>query len=146
MAGHAKELGYSVGSKKGPAQNDHRNQTRYFYLYLLFRVASQVLSGSPQIEPSARSGFYEQLLKLRDNYRANAEEETAFKAILDTADKLVATYMNLASLGHWYQDRNAFLKSQDLLIENKIGQASGDLLVTQTDLREKAEKVLGELS
>ena len=146
MAGHAKELGYSVGSKKGPSQNDHRNQTRYFYLYMLFRVASQVLSGSPQIEPSARSGFYEQLLTLRDNYRANGEEETAFKALLDTADKLVATYMNLASLGHWYQDRNAFLKSQDLLIETKIGQASGDLLVTQADLREKAQKVLGEPS
>jgi hypothetical protein len=67
MAGHAKELGYSVGSKKGPSQNDHRNQTRYFYLYMLFRVASQVLSGSPQIELPARSGFYEQLLKLSPN-------------------------------------------------------------------------------
>ena len=61
MAGHAKELGYSVGSKKDPSQNDHRNQTRYFYLYMLFRVASQVLSGSPQLEPSARLGFYKML-------------------------------------------------------------------------------------
>ena len=145
MAGHAKELGYSVGSKKDPSQNDHRNQTRYFYLYMLFRVASQVLSGSPQLEPSARLGFYKQLFKLRDDYLVNGADETAFKAILDTADKLVATYMNLASLGHWFQDRNAFLKNQDLLIENRIVQASGDLFVTQSELRKKAEIVLGEL-
>ena len=145
MAGHAKELGYSVGSKKGPSQNDHRNQTRYLYLYMLCRVASQVLSGSPHVEPSARSVFYEQLLTLRDDHHAHAKDDTVFKAILDTADRLVATYMNLASLGNWYQDRNAFLKSQDLLLENRIVQASGDLLVTETELREKAEMVLGAL-
>ena len=53
--------------------------------------------------------------------------------------------MNLDSLGHWFQDRNAFLKNQDLLIENRIVQASGDLFVTQSELRKKAEIVLGEL-
>ena len=141
MAGHAKELGYSVGSKKDPSQNDHRNQTRYFYLYMLFRVASQVLSGSPQLEPSARLGFYKQLFKLRDDYLVNGADETAFKAfkaILDTADKLVATYMNWPRSGHWFQDRNAFpMKNQDLLIENRrrgLFRPVGDLFVTQSSL------------
>ena len=46
MARHAMDRGYSIGSKKSLGPNDYRNQTRYFYLYMLFRVASQVLTGN----------------------------------------------------------------------------------------------------
>ena len=144
MARHAMERGYSIGSKKDLTQNDYRNQTRYFYLYMLSRVASQVLSGSPYVEHSQRLEFYEQLLKLRNDYLANDTEETAFKALLDTADRLVATYMGLARQGGWFYDRNAFLKSQDLLNEERIVQASGEFLVNEAQLKEKAKIVLNK--
>ena len=142
MSRHAMERGYSIGSKKDLTQNDYRNQTRYFYLYMLFRVASQVLSGSPQVEPSKRLDFYEQLLKLRSDHLANSVEETAFKAILDTADHLVATYMSLAHQFEWFYDRNAFLKSQDLLNQERIVQASGQLVLKEAELKEKVKAVL----
>ena len=142
MAGHAMERGYSVGSKKVLNQNDYRNQTRYFYLFVLFRVASQVISGSPQVEPSKRLRFYEQLLQLRSEYLDDADADTAFKAILDTADNLVATYMNMAQQFGWFYDRNAFLKSHDLLDEERIAQASGSFLVKQAELGEMVKAVL----
>ena len=146
MAKHAMERGYSVGSKKDPTQNDYRNQTRYFYLYMLFRVASQVLLESPQVDPSKRQNFYDQLLRLRCDHRTKAGEETAFQSMLDTADKLVATYMSLANLSKWFQDRNAFLKSQDLLMEERIVLSSSELTVNESRLREQAKIVLGELA
>ena len=145
MARHAMERGYSIGSKKDLTQNDYRNQTRYFYLYMLFRVASHVLLGSPHVDPQKRKVFYERLLKLRNDYLSDSKEETAFKAMLDTADNLVATYMSLAHHSGWFQDRNAFLKSQDLLNEERIVQASGELVVKGPALKEKAKTVLGEL-
>lgn len=146
MAKHAVDLGYTVRSKKDPTQNDFRNQTRYFYLFVLFRVASQVLLESTQIDPLQRQDFYLQLLTLRDSYLANnAQEDTAFHAMLDTADRMVSTYMNLASHSNWFQDRNAFLKNQDLLMEDRIILASSELSVRQQDIREKARTTLAEL-
>ena len=144
MARHAVERGYSIGSKKDLTQKtDYRNQTRYFYLYMLFRVASQVLCGSPLVDPSRRQELYKKLLKLRSDYEANGGEETAFKAMLDTADHLVATYMNLAQQFEWFYDRNAFLKSQEILNQERIVQASGELLVKDAELRERVKAVLG---
>ncbi len=145
MARHAMERGYSIGSKKTLTQNDYRNQTRYFYLYMLFRVTSHILLGSPQVDLPKRQDFYEQLLKLRSDYLTNINEETAFKAIMDTADNLVATYMSLAHHQEWFHDRNAFLKSQDLLNEERIVQASGELVVKESELKGKVKAVLGEL-
>ena len=144
MARHAMERGYSVGSKKDLSQNDYRNQTRYFYLCMLFRVASDVLSGSPQVELSNRRDFYEQLLKLRGDYLDNSEEDTAFKAILDTADQMVAIYMNMAQQSEWFYDRNAFLKSPELLNEERIVLASGSFLVNKAEIKEKAKAVLNK--
>ena len=144
MAGHAVERGYSIGSKKDLTQNDYRNQTRYFYLFMLFRVASQVLSGSPQVEPSQRQDFYEQLLKLRLDYLASSGQETAFKAILDTADNLVATYMTMAHEFDWFYDRNAFLKSQELLNQERIVQASVQLVLKGPELKELVKTALNQ--
>ena len=144
MAGHAAERGYSIGSRKSLTQNDYRNQTRYFYLFMLFRVASQVLSGSPQVAPSQRQDFYEQLLKLRNDYLTSSGQETAFKAILDTADNLVATYMTMAHEFDWFYDRNAFLKSQELLNQERIVQASVQLVLKEPELKEKVKTALNQ--
>ena len=142
MAHHAVERGYSVRSQKSLAQNDYRNQTRYFYLYLLFRVASQVLTGTPEIDSIKRLEFYDQLLKLRDDYLAKPSEETAFRAILDIADNLVATYMTMAAQFNWFYDRNAFLKNQELLNQERIVQASGQLVLKEAELKAKSMAVL----
>ena len=144
MARHAMDRGYSIGSKKSLGPNDYRNQTRYFYLYMLFRVASQVLTGTPEIDPIYRLDFYEQLLKLRDDYLARPSEETAFRAILDIADNLVATYMTMANQFKWFYDRNAFLKNQELLNQERIVQASGQLVLKEAELKAMAMAVLNE--
>lgn len=144
MARHAMDRGYSIGSKKSLGQNDYRNQTRYFYLYMLFRVASQVLTGTPEIDPINRLDFYEQLLKLREDYLAKPAEETAFRAILDIADNLVATYMTMANQFKWFYDRNAFLKNQELLNQERIVQASGQLVLKEAELKAMAMAVLNE--
>jgi len=144
MARHAMERGYSIGSKKNATLSDYRNQTRYLYLYVVFRIASQVLNGSQQIDRSSRDVFYGQLAQLRDDYVANDEGNTAFGAILDIADDLVATYMGLAHQLHWFYDRNAFLKSQELLNEERIAQASGQLFLKAGELEEKVRAALAQ--
>ncbi|MDP2860086.1 MAG: AIPR family protein, partial [Bacillota bacterium] len=58
MARHAEGRGYSIGAKKSLAEDDYRNQTRYFYLYMLFRVASQVLRGTADVDSTTRHDFY----------------------------------------------------------------------------------------
>ena len=143
MAQHAEERGYSIGSKRTLAQNDYKNQTRYFYLYMMFRVASQLLTGVPQVTPSNRADFYEQLITLRNKYLNNNQEETTFKSILDVADLLVATYMGMAQQFGWFQDRNAYLKSQELLNEERIAQASGPLIIREAEIKQKASAELG---
>jgi hypothetical protein len=115
MARHAEARGYSIGAKHGVAPDDFRNQTRYLYLYMLFRVVSQVLTGTPEIDNTNRQEFYAKLTKLRADYLAGSAEQTAFAALLDAADTVVATYMGLARELNWFFDRNAFLKSQELL-------------------------------
>ena len=142
MAQYAEERGYSLGTKKSLAEDDYRNQTRYFYLYMLFRVTSQVLRETPEIDPTTRHEFYQQLIQLRDDHLARPSEETPFLALLDIADTVVATYMGMASQLKWFFDRNAFLKSQDLLNQERILQASGQLLLKEKDLRQRALAVL----
>ena len=111
---------------------------------MLFRVASQVLTGTPEIDPINRLDFYEQLLKLRDDYLSRPSEETAFGAILDIADNLVATYMTMANQFKWFYDRNAFLKNQELLNQERIVQASGQLVLKEAELKAMAMAILNE--
>ena len=142
MARHAKERGYSIGSKKSLVQNDHRNQTRYFYLYILFRVASQVITGRPDIEGTDRLDFYKKLMKLRQESLSIESGDTVFEDILEVADTVVAAHMKMADLLNWFTDRNAFLKGQDLLNQEHLVQASAQFLVKEEELKLKVSETL----
>ena len=86
------------------------------------------------------------MLKLRDDYLARPSEETAFRAILDIADNLVATYMTMANQFKWFYDRNAFLKNQELLNQERIVQASGQLVLKEAELKAMAMAVLKRIA
>jgi hypothetical protein len=142
IADDAKQLGYSVGAKWNVTGDDHRNQTRYFFSYVFFRVASQVLRGTTKVDLSTRHQLYAQLIRLRKHVKASGAGDAPFSRLLGLADKTVATYMALAQASNWYSDRNAFLKRDDLLNEEHLLSASGDVLIERPGLKAQTQTVL----
>ena len=74
IAGDAASLGYSVGAKWHDKGEDHRSQTRYFFLYVFFRFASQVLLEATHIDLDRRPDLYDALVKLRDDFELHLGE------------------------------------------------------------------------
>ena len=143
IAEDAKQLGYSVGAKRQGVIDDHRNQTRYFFLYVFFRIVSQALRNTPQIDLTTRGEMYGQLLRLREHSATSGDAADVFPRLLGLADETVATYMALAQVNSWYSDRNAFLKREDLLNEEHLILASGKVQIEMNGLRAKAKSILG---
>jgi hypothetical protein len=50
--------------------------------------------------------------------------------------------MALAKQLNWYEDRNAFLKRDELLKEDRLIQASAATILKKEKLRQEAKKVL----
>jgi hypothetical protein len=100
-----------------------------------------VLRGTTKIDLSSRHELYAQLIRLREHATSGAGD-TPFMRLLGLADKTVATYMALAQASNWYSDRNAFLKRDDLLNEEHLLSASGDVLIEKPGLKAQAQKVL----
>jgi hypothetical protein len=57
---------------------------------------------------------------LMADYDHNPQHSHPFFQLLSLADNAVATYMALAEEGGWYDDRNAFLKGQELMQEDHL--------------------------
>lgn len=146
IAQDAWRLGYSVGAKWGATGEDHRNQTRYFFLYVFFRTASEVLRGSPKLDSAARHQLYAQIVRLRDHDDQHevGTKVPPYRQLLETVDGLVATYMELAKQKNWYTDRNSFLKRDELLDDERLIMVSGPLFLRRKDLRDQAAAVLGQ--
>lgn len=142
VARDAEALGYSVGAKHHTTSDDHRNQTRYFFAYIFFRVLSHVLRDTPEMDLATRNNLYGKLIILHDASEKSGASDTPYNRLLKLADGAVATYMYLAKKGNWYTDRNAFLKSIDLLNEEHLNATSGPMLLEMTSLRQEAESVL----
>jgi len=66
------------------------------------------------------SDMYNTLKKLMTSYEQNEHEEHPFYQLLSSADDAISTFMELAEEGKWYDDRNAFLKGQDLMQEDHL--------------------------
>jgi hypothetical protein len=142
VAGDAADRGYSVGAKWHVTGDDHRNQTRYFFAYVFFRVVSHVLRDTPEVDLATRHDLYAKLQLLRDHANSSGAADAPYQRLFELADSTVATYMALARAQNWYTDRNAFLKSTDLLNEEHLLAASGPVLLAKDSLRQQAERML----
>ena len=117
VARDAQDMGYSVGAKRNQPLDDHRNQTRFLFLYYFFRVAARVLLDMPKVEMDKREELYDSITRLRQK---DSKGEPVYKELLNKADGIVSTVMQLAVAEKWFSDRNAFLKQQELLDEKKV--------------------------
>lgn len=142
IAKHAEQKGYSVGARWHATAEDHRNQTRYFFLYCFFRIAAQLVRGTPTLDHGTRHSLYDDLLRMREHSLASPDGDSPFRDILKIADTVVLTYMTLAQSENWYVDRNAFLKREDLLDEVRFLLTSTPALLEKDKLCKQIQAVL----
>ena len=143
IAQQATELGYSLGAKHGSgAGDDHRSQTRYFFLYVFFRVANEVLSNSATMDMTSRSTLYDKILKLHRIHSTDETKSTPLRELLDAADTVVATYMTLAKQQGWYDDRNSFLKRDELLKQTRLVPAVIPSMMRRKEMQARAKVCL----
>jgi hypothetical protein len=141
-ARYAEGLGYSVGAKWHAATDDHRNQTRYFYLYGFFRIANTILHDSSVIDRSRRGELYRLVLSLHQDHQRTPANDSLLSRLLNKADVFVSTYMALAAANKWYADRNAFLKSQELLAETNLLLATAAVLLDKQQMKAEIQAQL----
>src|SRR5258708_9275710 len=120
VAQRAQLLGYTKGkSIYDPTKGaGHRAQTRHLFQYMFFRLLRQVIAKDlmkKKVSEVTEQDIYDTLKKLMADYDQNLQTSHPFYQLLSFTDDAVATFMELAENGRWYDDRNAFLKSQDLM-------------------------------
>ncbi|HEY7022834.1 MAG TPA: AIPR family protein [Ktedonobacterales bacterium] len=147
MAQEADGLGYSAGAKRTETmQDDHRNQTRYFYLYTLFQIASRVIFDTDfDADAIKRHDLYGALEKLRASRSLidpEGRKSHAFTYLLQKADQCVRTFMILARQQNWYSDRNAFLKGASLLSQDHYTMATAGPLTDVEELRMACRQII----
>jgi len=138
----SEQLGYSVGAKWYVTGEDHRNQTRYLFAYIFFRVVNQVFHDIPKIDMATRHKLYEQINRLREHHESSPSDTSPYRKLLEMADGVVATYMELAKTQSWYVDRNSFLKQSELLNESHLVMASTGPLLGRAALARQAQEAL----
>jgi len=92
---------------------------------------------------NCRNEIYNILLTLkrdRDNKPAEERSAAAFSRLLSCADQCVATYMRLAETLRRYTDRNAFLKTQDLVSEVYLTQAIAGPMLSLSGLPDQYKR------
>lgn len=140
VAQDAGALGYSKGAKWDAGADDHRNQTRYFFLYIFFRVVNEVLRKSPVADLATRHQLYRDIVRLRKH--GGDEKPDPYADFLRIADGAVGTYMKLASANRWYQDRNSFLKRDELLDESRLLMVTTPAVINAEAVRTEALRIL----
>jgi len=144
MAQEADALGYTVGAKRvATVADEHRSQTRYLFLFLIFRLVRDVFFAHEAVR-NCRNEIYNILLTLkrdRDNKLGEERSAAAFSRLLFCTDQCVATYMRLAETQRRYTDRNAFLKTQDLVSEIHLTQAITGPMLSLSGLPDQYERL-----
>jgi hypothetical protein len=146
----ARKLGYTDRihrAKRRSSSDEHREQTRYLFLFLLFRLLSLVVieldataedpgpglgrrvrnrlarfsldatGGDPG--PS-RERIYSVLKAVKADYDQTPHAEHPFNRLLTLADESVSALMELAEVDGWSRDRTAFLASKEAIQEERI--------------------------
>ena len=122
ISGYASQQGYTKVTQRNPQPGtEHRAQTRYFFLFLFFRLTREALT---QVQlPIDKNGIYKALHMLIEDYKKTPDNSHAFATLLQLTDDAVATYMDLAEQQKRYTDRNSFLKRVELIDETFVTQA-----------------------
>ena len=140
IANHAKVLGYTSTNQRDPQpSNRHRVQTRYFFLYLFFRIVQETFRQA-RLSIEERHHVYEALKPLEVAFRAatTGREQLPFARLLHLTDVSVSTYMRLADKERWFSDRNSYLKRDELINETRITQATA---AAELDIPEVAAQI-----
>lgn len=124
LAGHARILGYTNRTRKpGQQTEEHRIQTRYFFLFLFFRLLKDVTIKLTKKQEISNGEMYSLLKIIKEDYDRESLPQHPFAHLLTLSDETVATYMALAEQERWYSDRSAFFKSKESIKEEHIIQA-----------------------
>jgi hypothetical protein len=125
IAAQARELGYTAIAQRNPKpETAHRGQTRYFFLYLFFRLAKDVFIRYSSNDAPTKHDIYRMLKAIKADYDLQPNPNHPFYQLLTLTDVGVATYMDLAEDERWFSDRNSFFKREELIRNNRIIMAT----------------------
>ncbi len=122
-AGQARKLGYTDRTRRYTQSEEHRVQTRYFFLFLFFRLVKDVVIKVVGTKDVSNEEMYKILKTIKADYDMNPQEQHPFLRLLLLADQSIVTFMGLAEAQRWYTDRSAFFKSKESIKEEHIIQA-----------------------
>src|SRR5262249_5921602 len=106
IAGHTRKRGYTNRTRQTDQQREpHRIQTRYFFLFLFFRLFKDVITKLTGKKEASKSEIYQILKVVQADYDLNPQSDHPLNVLLSLSDESVATFMALAETGQWYTDR-----------------------------------------
>ena len=136
------KLGYTTLAQRNPQQGtEHRGQTRYLFLYLFFYlIREEITKGATKHE------MYHMLKAIKEDYDLHPGPLHPFYQLLSFADKSVATFMKLAQKQGWYTDRNAFLKSKESTLEERIILATAAVTMDMAPIAEQIKAIMSGMA
>lgn len=115
------KFGYSAGRRRRESFDEYKNQTRFFFAFTVWRL----ICHAAQIDSRKESR--------RDAYQAAErwrktlwQDINLFRRLLEVADQTVNRFFLRAQKRNWFADRNSFLKSQDLISDQRFGDVAAD--------------------
>jgi hypothetical protein len=143
IAGHARKRGYTNRTRQTDQQREpHRIQTRYFFLFLFFRLFKEVITKLTGKKEVSKSEIYQILKVVQADYDLSPQLDHPLNVLLSLSDESVATFMALAETGQWYTDRSAFFKSKESIKEEHIIPAITSAKLKVTPIANQITQIL----
>jgi len=175
LALQARKLGYTDRKHRAhrrSTSDEHREQTRYLFLFLLFRLLSLVvieldttgedpgpglgrrirnrlarftLDTTGEDPGPGRERIYSILKVIKADYDQTPYPEHPFNRLLTLADESVSAFMELAELDGWSRDRTAFLASKESIQEERIILARQRAKIQVKSIASQVQDILDRL-
>lgn len=135
VAKEAEKVGYKKrfqGNDEERKENDHRIQTRYFFLFLFFECLERCLT--KQYEQGVDSKKIYEIIKKFKKEEKNKEIDSLFQKLIADIDDVMLYFVTIAESEGWYQDKAAFLERSELLSEARLNYvyAHSNLILQKT--------------
>lgn len=115
------EFGYSAGRRRREALDEYKNQTRFFFAFTVWRF----ICHAAQVD--SRKELRQEVYRAADRWRDSSwNDKPLFRRLLEVADRTVNRFFSRAQKKQWFSDRNSFLKSQDLISDQRFGDVAAD--------------------
>lgn len=144
LAGYARKLGYTDRTRYKVNTEEHRIQTRYFFLFLFFRLTRETVAKLLGKKEFMNKEMYHVLKIIKDDYEQNPETSHPFYKLLSLADEAMAIFMELAETDRWYNDRSAFLKSKESIREDHIIQSTVAAKLKVTSIAHQIQQIMNK--